>query len=141
MLRPYGPGKFNTILDSIVYQLTLDGCDEETGSVSETGIWYGLLQGSLKESLNPGESKELNAEELAFLAHKAGAIVSEDDQGFVSVEYYESSEEMESAWSQVLAESAPDEEPEEDGEDGPETGESCDCHDYEPDGDGPEEYD
>lgn len=116
MLRTYGPGKFNTVLDSVVYQLTSEGCDEETGSVSVTGVWYGLLRGALKESLYPG-SKELNDEELAFLeAHKAGAIVSENDQGFVSVEYFKSAEEMNSAWSEIVSETETDDEDDEDEE-------------------------
>jgi hypothetical protein len=44
MIRPYGPGKFSTVLDSYVYQVTLDGaCDEETGNTNG-GSWYGLMR-------------------------------------------------------------------------------------------------
>jgi hypothetical protein len=33
MIRAYGSGKFATVLDSYVYQVSVDeGCDEETGS-------------------------------------------------------------------------------------------------------------
>ena len=35
-IRPYGPGKFSTILDSYVYQVSLEGgCDDEIGSVDQ----------------------------------------------------------------------------------------------------------
>jgi len=106
-LRPYGPGKFNTILDSLVYDLSLDGGpDEETGDVSETGTWYGLLRGSVEISADvlsvAGET--LTDSEKAFLSRQLGAILSENDQGFVSVEYFESAEELELSWSVLSAE-------------------------------------
>jgi len=41
-IRPYGPGKFDTVLDAYVYELSLAGCDDEMG---EDGRWYGLLKG------------------------------------------------------------------------------------------------
>lgn len=44
-IRSYGPGKFDTILDSYVYAVSLDGgTDDEAGDVSECGAWYGLMR-------------------------------------------------------------------------------------------------
>jgi hypothetical protein len=38
-IRPYGPGKFDTMLDAYVYDVSLDGgCDDEVGSVEENGM-------------------------------------------------------------------------------------------------------
>jgi hypothetical protein len=102
-IRPYGPGKFSTILDSYVYGVSLDGgCDEESGGVSECGEWYGLMRNGrtifrdhdpLLETLNLTEQEKLTL--------CAGLILREDSQGFVSVTYYETDDSLESAWSQI----------------------------------------
>ena len=97
-LRAYGPGKFNTVLDSLVYDLSLDGgADEETGSVTENG-WYGLMRGPVSVP-----SSNLTTSEAMYLERQAGAILSENDQGFVSVEYFETVGELDEAWAQIEA--------------------------------------
>jgi hypothetical protein len=103
-IRPYGPGKFNTVLDSYVYSVSLDGgCDEEEGSVSECGEWYGVMRNGrtifrdhdpLLETLNSAEQQQLTS--------SAGVILREDSQGFVSVTYYDADEALELAWSQIV---------------------------------------
>ena len=96
-LRAYGPGKFDTVLDSFVYDLSLDGClAEESGDVSESGTWYGLLIGPIEIS-----EADLTDSENAFLAKQIGAILSENDQGFVDIEYFESAEDLEDSWSAI----------------------------------------
>jgi len=71
-IRPYGPGKFNTILDSYVYSVSLDGgCDEEESN-SDAGIWYGLMRNGrtifrdhdpLLETLNSAEQEKLTSKD------------------------------------------------------------------------------
>ena len=101
-IRPYGPGKFATIVDSYVYDASLDGCDEETGSVDEVGAWYGLLRGPIDVTAD-----DLTLAERAYLsAAKGGAIVSEDSQGFVDVVCYETAEALNAAWATIEAEIA-----------------------------------
>jgi hypothetical protein len=105
-IRPYGPGKFSTILDSYVYSVSLDGdCDEEEGSVSECGAWYGIMRNGrtifrdhdpLLETLNTAEQDQLTS--------SAGVILHEDSNGFVSVTYYDTDESLETAWSQIMDE-------------------------------------
>lgn len=102
-IRPYGPGKFNTILDSYVYSVSLDGgCDEEEGSVSECGAWCGIMRNGraifrdhdpLLETLNTTEQEKLTS--------SAGVILREDSQGFVFVTYYDTDESLQAAWSQI----------------------------------------
>jgi len=102
-IRPYGPGKFNTILDSYVYSVSLDGgCDEEEGSVDEHGEWYGIMRNGrtifrdhdpLLETLNSAEQEKLTS--------SVGVILREDSQGFVYVTYYAADEALEVAWSQI----------------------------------------
>lgn len=89
-IRPYGLGKFNTIIDSVVYEASLGWCDEECGDATTVG-WYGFLlfgvdglqHFMLKHTIG------LNGAECEFLRKQAAAIIHEDDQGFVSVEYFE----------------------------------------------------
>lgn len=101
-IRSYGPGKFDTILDSYVYQLSLAGCDDEAGDVAGPG-WYGLLRGFEVDGAfsDVSASAELNEAEKDVLRSSAGAIVAEDDLGFVSVEYFETREKLDAAWQAI----------------------------------------
>jgi hypothetical protein len=102
-IRPYGPGKFNTILDSYVYSVSLDGgCDEEEGNVSESGEWYGVMRHGRTIFRDPDPLLEtLNTAEQDKLTSSAGVILREDSNGFVSVDYYDTDEALEVAWSQI----------------------------------------
>lgn len=113
MMREYPyPGKYEGELQisEYVHRLSQEWTDEEAGSCSEYGIWYGLLREPLDVSsvLKPGET--LAAEEEEFLAAQAGAIVEETDQGFVSVTYYETEEELDKAWAEIVEEFSCEEE-------------------------------
>lgn len=103
-IRSYGPGKFSTILDSYVYQVSLDGnCDEETGS-SDCGSWYGLMRNgrTIFQDHDP-MLDSLNEDEQAMLTGCAGVIIREDSDGFVCVSYRDSEEELNGEWGQALA--------------------------------------
>jgi len=114
-IRPYGPGKFSTVLDSYVYSVSLDGgwgvqtdptltnrrYEEESNS--DAGIWYGIMRNGrtifrdhdpLLETLTPEEQEKLTS--------SAGVILHEDSKGFVYVDYYATKEELETAWSDVV---------------------------------------
>lgn len=111
-LRSYdGFGKFEggLAIDPVAYDLSLNGCDNDCGDVSERGIWYGLLRGSLAPCATARLDNELNDEECAFMANAAGCIVSENDQGFVNVLWFDKSEanDMESQWSEIMASMEP----------------------------------
>lgn len=100
------PGKFEGELwvSEYVYRLVLGGFSDATeGSCDEYGVVYDLVREPLDVSdvLETGES--LTDEEEKFLRRKAGAIVREDDQGFVTVEYYETQEELDEAWAEIMA--------------------------------------
>ena len=113
-IRSYGPGKFSTILDSYVYQVSLDGgCDDEIGSVDEGG-WFGLMRNGhtifkdhdpLLETLNEAEQEKLTS--------SAGVILSEDSNGFVFVTYFDSEEQLDKEWSAIVDELASEDEDEE----------------------------
>jgi len=109
-IRPYGPGKFSTVLDSYVYSVSLDGgCDEESGDVSECGEWYGVMRngGTIFRDHDP-MLDTLTAEEQEKLTSSAGVILREDSNGFVSVDYYGTAESLETAWSQIVDPSSDD---------------------------------
>jgi hypothetical protein len=105
-LRPYGPGKFNTMLDAYIYKLSLNGCDDETGSVDEIGEWYGLLKGIQVDGpfCDVAAAAELTDDEKQVLReHKAGCIVAADSQGFVDVTYYATRKALDKSWRQLVA--------------------------------------
>jgi hypothetical protein len=103
MIRSCGPGKFSTILDSYVYSVSLDGgCDDETGDVAETGVWYGLMRhGRTIFRDHDPQLESLNDDEQEKLTGCAGVIVSEDSSGFVAVVYYDTDEQLDQAWREV----------------------------------------
>ncbi len=41
---------------------------------------------------------------MKFLNRQAGAILFENSQGFVSVDYFESSEDLENEWNEIVEE-------------------------------------
>lgn len=106
-IRPYGPGKFDTLMDAAVYSLSLDGAnDDEAGSVEETGVWYGLVTLGANSDVvvdqhcDPGDP--LNAAEKRFLRRQAGCVISEDSEGFVRIEYFEKEEDLMKFWGDVV---------------------------------------
>lgn len=80
-----GPGKFDCRADERVYRLSLSGCDAAVGESDGFG-WYGLLRGPI------------------FGLAKAGAIISENSQGFVAVTYHDEPDGLEAEWSEIEAE-------------------------------------
>jgi hypothetical protein len=110
-VRPYGPGKFSTVLDSYVYSVSLDGgCDEEEGD-SDAGIWYGLMRNGRTIFKDHDPFLEtLNSAEQEQLMSCAGVILYQDSNGFVGVTYYDTNKELNTAWADVVSEFAePDE--------------------------------
>ena len=125
-IRRYGPGKFNTILDGIVYQMIGEGMGSEScGDVFEVGFYAEtILLGpeSVKEAEriaadDPHAKGALTDEEVDLLKDSYGAIMAENEQGFVTVDYYETEKELEKDWSEVEADASPEEEDEEGDED------------------------
>lgn len=102
-LRGYGPGKFDTMLDSFLY--TLDP-DDEIGDSQELG-WFGIYRGLEVHEVAAAaglDKEKLTSAEREFIEGSVGAIAGEDNQGFVSVDYFEDEEEMESRWDEIEAE-------------------------------------
>jgi RIO-like serine/threonine protein kinase len=79
------PGKFEESgeVGERLYELAMDGCDDEVGSVQDLG-WYGLLIGT----------------GLQCAPH---AIVCENIDGFFNFQDYDTEEEARRAWDDVLA--------------------------------------
>ena len=117
-LRKADLGKFEggLYIDQYAFDITLDGVDDEIGDVSEMGIWYGkIYRGTdtiyslIKEKIEDDEDK-LTPEEEEYLADVIGIIVSEDDQGFVNVDYYESDEDLKKDWDKIVDDMSEDDE-------------------------------
>jgi hypothetical protein len=100
-------GKYEGELRVAEFVHTLD-VDEEAGSCSEMGTWFGILRGALVDEETSSVREvipDVTEDELAFLRNASGAIVTENDQGFVSVDWYgpEDKGKLESDWSGILA--------------------------------------
>lgn len=101
-IRSYGPGNFATLIDAAVWSLSQEGCDEE---LAEEGFGFrGLLRtegGTGLVDAIPFAEHPLNQDEIDFLSRQCGAILQETTDGHVSVDYYETPEELNGAWAGV----------------------------------------
>ena len=102
-LTRLGPGKFGYLVDLIAWEFTIYGAhDTECGDAATCG-WWGLFRGPLtKEHMAEWDIdyNELNDADYAYLGTAAGLIVDCDEQGFVEVQRYRTSDELEKAWSE-----------------------------------------
>jgi hypothetical protein len=102
-IRLYGPGKFYTILDSYVYQLEPD----ETESYEDGGGWYGLFRGPIDpDSLELDEGDILTAAEREACLNTVGVVLWERSDGIVESSWNDDADELEKAWSELVAEFA-----------------------------------
>lgn len=111
-LRRAAPGKFEggLLVDAIVYEASLDGTGEETGDADATG-WFGFLRGGIfREDAENAASRmgfaPLTTDERAYLADAAGFILSQDGQGFVTVDRHATDAELVDAWRACEADDA-----------------------------------
>ena len=108
MIRSYGPGKFSTIVDGFVHALSLDGCDDECGDVETTNHYCTVRLGRegtravMEEARRRGGP--LTLEEAVFLRRQYGAILEENNQGFVTVSYFRTERALERKWAEIEAE-------------------------------------
>ena len=116
-IRLCGPGKFSTILDSYVYQVSLDGgCDDESADASASA-WFGLMRNGRTIFRDHDPLLEtLNETERDALCASAGVILTEDSNGFVYVDYYDTDAELDAAWNAIVSEHEEDETVDEGGE-------------------------
>lgn len=109
MPRSYGPGKFSTILDSYVYELTLDGGADEEESYPEGGGWYGLVRVDSATRRRVVEiarehGDDLTPEEEEELGRAQAVILFERSDGLVESEWFTSARKAEKAWREIVAE-------------------------------------
>lgn len=103
-LTPYGPGKFRCLVDVVAWSYTLEGAhDDETGEADSVG-WFGVIFGAVDpEGFEPGDGRTLSEFDRKFLANaKGGAIVSEDSDGFVSVDFFDSDADIRKEWERIV---------------------------------------
>jgi hypothetical protein len=122
-IRRYGPGKFDTIVDSYVYDLINSGWGAEScGDVSEVGFYAESVDLGDDEAVEAVEkvAKEngdtLTEEEKELILESVGAIMVENDQGFVSIDYYDDEKEMDKDWAEIEEDASPEDEEEEESE-------------------------
>lgn len=101
-LRPYGPGKYDFIVDAI---LDVVYFTEDCGSIDSGSHIYKLID----SALDPDEIREaelltgisLTDDERAFLTGLSGVIIVTDTYGFVTVEHFLDADALQKAWKHV----------------------------------------
>lgn len=94
------PGRFTVILDALVFNMAMEetGCDDELGGEGQ-GVWFGLLKAPLVTDETWAMLTE--GEREFILLHGAGAIISEDSDGFGYVEYFPTTSALTIAWARL----------------------------------------
>ncbi|SRR6266571_3777335 len=102
---PYGPGKFEGEPAStfFVYKCILNGgTDDDNGE-------YSLIEGcvypgadSLDAALAVGYTEQEISDSCSNLANMAGAIMHENDQGFVHVDIYDEVDSLREDWQTLI---------------------------------------
>lgn len=103
-IRPYGPGKFSTLLDSYTYELTLDGSDREI--TFDDGGGYFFLEIDDKDPKHIAEiatqaGDALNSAEQDFLSTSAAVIFFQRTDGIVESFWFDNLEEAEEEWTKI----------------------------------------
>lgn len=111
------PGKFSSPLDEYVYQLSLDGGNEELGDVQGFGYYARLdsitFEDVVRAATDVGEDehsarkaweREFKGTQLRFKDFIPAAILHEDSQGFVGVTYFTSDRDADKAWDKLVEE-------------------------------------
>lgn len=111
--NPDGPGKFDLKLDAYVYTLSLQGFEEWfAGDVTTYGFAASAVLLGDQEALQAIEEiarehgDALTEEERELILQSAGALIIEDDRGFVSVWYFDSKEDLEAEIQRIEKEIA-----------------------------------
>ena len=100
------PGKFEGEAQYVeyLYALSLDGVDEECGSVDAAGYACKLDGPFELDRFAEIMGREPTAAERKLLTEAVGAILVENFQGFVHGELYYSADEFERSWAEILDE-------------------------------------
>jgi hypothetical protein len=107
-------------LDELIFRVAQDRADEVTGLDQEQGnLWAALIRDGpelaqeARDLLKNGEfefgTESVDLDELAALDRATGVIVTRDNVGALSVQPYESDEDLAAAWSAILADVEPGE--------------------------------
>jgi hypothetical protein len=120
-IRSYGPGKFYTVLDSYAYEVSGDGGADEEASYGEGNGWDGLLwvDKNLSESIREiakENDDELTEEEEDLLKSSKAVIFFERSDGIVEADWFDTKDEAQKAWANVLVATEEGEEEEDDEE-------------------------
>ncbi len=104
-IRPCGPGKFNTVLDSYVYDVSLGGCCDDEISSEYDRTYHCLMRNGRSIFVDHDPMLEsLTAAEQEQLTSSAGVILTETGDGSVYVEYFDTMAELDAAWGTLQAE-------------------------------------
>jgi len=105
-------GKFDTELDEMVYNVSLDGGgDEEVGDADALGFALIMRDGpGIAEAIQA--HRGLHPDERDFLKEegRAGVLIFIDSAGFVQVVYYDNARELEEDWTKTVEELSVEEE-------------------------------
>lgn len=104
-VRMYGPGKYRTYTDAYVDACVLAGfADETIGDTQTNGAHYARVNGPIVDFVE--RTDDLTNAEVRWLdeSASAGAIVQTTDQGFVGVQYFTDSADLDRVWDRIVAE-------------------------------------
>lgn len=103
-IRQYGAGAYRTYVDLYVDACVMSGfTDDSIGDTSTNGTHYARVNGPLVDFVERAD--DLTNAEVRWLdeSASAGAIVQTTDQGFVGVQYFTDSADLDRVWDRIVA--------------------------------------
>lgn len=103
-IRRYGAGAYRTYVDLYVDACVMSGfADDSIGNTSTNGTHYARVNGPLVDFVERAD--DLTNAEVRWLdeSASAGAIVQTTDQGFVGVQYFTDSADLDRVWDRIVA--------------------------------------
>jgi hypothetical protein len=121
-IRSYGPGKFYTIIDSYVFEMTLDGGADDEASYPQEGtgwfgaIWFDRQTRDRVLEIAAEHNDQLTPKEEELLFDTQAVILFERSDGIVEADWFSNKREAEEAWAGILVDTEEDEDEDEDDE-------------------------
>jgi len=104
-IRPYGPGKFNTLLDSYASTVTLDGGADEEAHTEGSG-YYGFVRldhsfrGAVRDAAEENND-DLTPAELTMLDTAVAIIFHERTDGIVESDWFDNMDDADEQWAAI----------------------------------------
>jgi hypothetical protein len=101
-------GKFDTLLDSYLWELSLEGGPDAEAGYPDGGGWFGLMRFdpavlATLQNIAATHGDQLTEDEIKEIDANVGVILFERSDGIVEAAWYDDQAALEADWNNILA--------------------------------------